>query len=92
MPDGTTAYLAEVRERWDTAHPATWHDYATALEHLASALRSAADVPRLLAAVEAARSHHRPTHHGVPWCSECGVRYPCPESRDITAALTGEMP
>ena len=60
MPDDTAtadrvaAYLAAAQERWGTADGMTWHDYATALELLGKALRSLADVPRLIAAVEAA--------------------------------------
>jgi hypothetical protein len=67
MPDDTAAadrvaaWLAAVQERWGAAEGMTWHDYPTALEHLGQALRSLADVPRLLAAVEAALAKHKPT-------------------------------
>ena len=53
--DPVVAYLAGVRERWALADGLKWDDYGSALFCLAKALRSLADVPRLLAAVRAVR-------------------------------------
>lgn len=52
--DPVAAYLAAARQRWDTAENAV---YATLLGR-AQALTSLADVPRLLAAVEAVLARH----------------------------------
>jgi hypothetical protein len=54
---------------------------------------AAVDVPRLLAAVEAALGHHQPVNRGEglePICGTCHRGFwPCPTYEDITAALTG---
>ena len=49
-----------------------------------AAARSA--VPRLVAAVEAVLNKHSPHNAGTE-CRRCGQPYPCPDVRDITAAL-----
>ena len=59
-----------------------------------AAHRSAADVPRLLAAVEAALELHQGVTDGDypesrPLCVECGEWSPCTTVAAITAALTG---
>jgi hypothetical protein len=77
-------YLAAVQERWGAADGMTWHDYPTALELLGQALRSLADVPRLLAAVEAALALCGGDRH--PLISVALVR------EAITTALLGEVP
>lgn len=56
-----------------------------------AAHRSAADVPRLLKAAEAALKRHRPVirKQGHPaMCEWDNRRWPCPEVADIAAALT----
>jgi hypothetical protein len=101
-PDPAAAYLAGARDRWSTADTMTWHDYATALELLAKALRSLADVPRLLKAVEAALTVHRRRDNPRmitgedAHCGACGHEWPCTNYRAarkaIAEALTGEEP
>lgn len=91
--DPVVTYLAEAEQRWETAENARWQDYPTAL-------RSLADVPRLLAAVEAARNVHylrenpRMESGDDTHCGLCGRRWPCVERQAtdaaITAALTGK--
>jgi hypothetical protein len=63
--DPADAFLAEAEQRWETAENARWQDYPTALEHLSKALRSTADVPRLLAAVRKVRERHGPGRNVV---------------------------
>jgi hypothetical protein len=59
-------------------------------------INSAADVPRLLAAVEAALDLHQPVDRGTgAQCKGCAThvtftRWPCPTVAAITAALTGK--
>jgi hypothetical protein len=51
------------------------------------------DVPRLLAAVEAALKHHERIERHPDLSPVCGcsrVTWPCPEVAAITAALTGQ--
>jgi len=54
-------------------------------------MESAADVPCLLAAVEAA---HRPVSGRCAWCREAGgqrMKWPCGEYQAISRALLGEF-
>ena len=96
--DRAAAYLAEVQNR---------ADYVTASAALGvganeNARRSAADVPALLAAVEAVLARHKPgarraeihTLEGgwrrVTACAGCEEPWPCTDYRAISAELPGE--
>lgn len=83
--DKVTAYLAEVEQRCDTASHATWQDYATALELLGGALRSLADVSRLLTAVRAVLDLHQP--FGI--YDDCGHEHTTQEVIEGDAIDTG---
>jgi hypothetical protein len=97
MPDtdAAAAWLNGVRERAEHAERVLrlGGNFGEA------AARSQADVPRLLAAVEAVLKLHAPTGVFPPLqaCSECSwpsppspVPYPCATVRAITRELTGE--
>lgn len=58
--DPVVTHLAEAEQRWGTAESFRNSNYPTALEHLGKALRSLADVPLLLRAVQAALELHKP--------------------------------
>ncbi len=87
MAEGRVAtYLAEARERSErpvshvTSLPVS-HDGVRGL------MESAADVPRLLAAVEAVLAIH---HEEAGKCARCRGAWPCGEYLEISAALLGE--
>jgi hypothetical protein len=89
MPDTDRAAtaLAGIRERADKRLLGGASDAG-----IIGAIESAADVPRLLAAIEAALKRHQPHVRRQNWppvCSYDNRRWPCPEVRDITAALAG---
>jgi hypothetical protein len=76
MADDLASILAEIRERSDRAF--TYEDW----------FHAGRDIPSLLTALEAVlKLHHRKQ---LPICETCRVRWPCPEYRAITAALTGK--
>jgi hypothetical protein len=88
--DEPAAILAGIKERYAK----TGGGYSS---NPGDYIRSAEDVPYLLAAVKAALAHHveavidvaRPRFH---YCQTCSGHpaWPCPEVRDIRAALAGE--
>jgi hypothetical protein len=90
--DRVAAYLAKVRER------ARWTSSADGIAAPgATAIGSARDVPRLLAAVEAVRKHH--WREETPWgpvCGGCWTKggghpvWPCMPLTEIVDALLGE--
>jgi|GEM_PF-6905502 len=86
--DPVASTLAEIRERYEWGADR----YVT----LGEVRNSAADVPRLLAAVEAALKVHQPVDRGTgAQCKGCAThvtftRWPCPTVRAIAAALAGE--
>ena len=94
--DPAGAFLTAAEQRWDTAENARWQDYPTALEHLSKALRSLADIPRLLRAVRVPlRLHHPlpapdPQHPNRRVCDRCDQPWPCYEYEQIARALTGK--
>lgn len=88
MADDIAAALAAIRERG-------YRNGATGAECARLSDAAAVDVPRLLAAVEAALKVHQPVDRGTgAQCKGCAThvtftRWPCPTYRAITAALTG---
>jgi len=90
MPDPVATHLQEVQERWDTAENAV---YSTLLGR-AQALVSLADIPRLVAALEAALAalaRHQKTitdKHGTV-CAGCLSGWPCPDSEVVARELLG---
>ena len=94
-PDPVAAWLAEARARFSNTN------YAIATESprmLSVAMASTSDVPRLLAAVEAALRFHAPEEaaDGTWFCVFCScaegdeVEVPCLEVQAISAALLGK--
>jgi hypothetical protein len=87
--DDVTAALAAIRER--AAHADRALKFGGSFRVTA---RSQADVPRLVAAVEAVLKEHQPVNRGEglePICSTCHRGFwPCPTVQAITAALSGE--
>lgn len=95
--DPVAAYLAEVRERSESR---VLNPGSLPITHpgVRGLLATAADVPYLLAALEAVLAAHRPTSGGdgkerCAWCREYyGERsiWPCGEYLTIKAKLLGE--
>ena len=83
-PDAAATYLTGVRERWEAVEDI----YPSALAHLGKALSSTADVPRLLAAVEAALAHHQDDSYGR--CVICLEHCTCVE--DAYGSLPAPVP
>ena len=79
--DPVAAELAAIGERWE----ALSHRYG----YVGGLLAPKADVPRLLAALEAVLKLHSPIPDGPEWCRECGHSFPCWTRRVISRALTG---
>jgi hypothetical protein len=91
MPDTgpAAAWLNGVRERADHADQV----FRLGGNFGEAAARSQADVPRLLAAVEAVLERHQPV--GLSWgsakvCGRCRDSWPCGEVQAITAKLLGK--
>lgn len=91
---GLAAELAAIHDRSERPVPGV-----TALPISNPAVQafmaSAADVPPLLAAVEAALALHGREPSGDPavtnhWCQDCSFAWPCRTYRAISAALTGK--
>ena len=103
MPDADplapvlTAIRDDIAARDELSGSTDWDVPDDAGRFNAAQDKVAARAPSLLAAVEAALAHHseaviedaRPPFH---YCWTCSghPRWPCPEVRDITAALTGK--
>ena len=94
--DPVAAYLAGVRERSESPLP---HVTSLPIGHdgVRALMESTADVPHLLAAVEASRKHHWPEY--TSWgdvCGGCWTRggahpvWPCPPMVDLVNALLGD--
>jgi hypothetical protein len=83
--DRAAAALAEIRERYEYLGPL----YQNPHFMLDAVVQ---DVPRLVAAVEAALKHHPLEDRGPGLDPVCGCRrlLHCPERAAITTALTGE--
>lgn len=90
-PDKVTAYLAEVRERSERPLP---HVTSLPIGHdgVRALMESAADVPRLLAVVEAVLALAAKHEHGATrWEDPLPVPAWIPELREaISRALLGE--
>jgi hypothetical protein len=96
MPDPLATSLDRIRElitaRDHLTSRTDWSNPVSVAEFNAAQDKLAARVPSLLAAIDAARKLHQPMVRRDGWhptCSYDNHRWPCPESRDISAALLG---
>ena len=96
-PAGPAAILARIRERYRRWNGERYDPQASFTDWAALVEFSANDVPPLLGAVERALAHHvEAVVEDMPdpfrYCKTCSGHpaWPCPEVRDITAALAGK--
>lgn len=88
--DPVAARLAEIRERNERPLGPDVGALPIVNDAVRRLMDTAADVPALLAAAEAALELHVQIPDSPVWCRECRHSFPCQTRRKVSAALLGE--